>query len=145
MPQQRNRRSEETNGHFITEKYHNQSLLKTHQMVPQQNRKGRGENWWSGRESSRNLRSEHERKNRLATEINSLRDLWDDNERCDTHVIQVLGRGRDTHTPLQIQEAKQTPKRINPKKSAPRHIVRLLKAKDKGNTLKAAREKHLFF
>ena len=32
------------------------------------------------------------------------------------------------HTNLQIQEAKQAPKRINPKKSAPEHVTSMRKA-----------------
>ena len=42
---------------------------------------------------------------------------------------------------LQVQEAEQTFSRINPKKPTPRHIViKLLKTKDKGKNLEAARE-----
>lgn len=43
---------------------------------------------------------------------------------------------------LHIQEAEQTPSRIHSKKSTSKHIIiKLLKAKDKENTLKAVREK----
>ena len=44
-----------------------------------------------------------------------------------------------------IQEAQQTPSRINSKRSTPRHIiVKMSKAKDKTRFLKAARSKQLF-
>ena len=45
---------------------------------------------------------------------------------------------------LQIQEAEQTPNRINPEKSVPRNImIKCLKTQDKEEILKAAKEKHL--
>ena len=66
------------------------------------------------------------------------------NERCHIHVIRDLERGADGQnlkdimaeifpnlakdTNLQIQEAKQAPKRINPKKSAPKHVTSRRKA-----------------
>lgn len=43
------------------------------------------------------------------------------------------------HIDVQIQEAQQTPRRIKPKKTKPKHIlVKLLKSKDEENVLKAA-------
>ena len=42
---------------------------------------------------------------------------------------------------LQIQEAEQTPSRMNQRKSMPRHIVKLLKMKARVKILKAARGK----
>ena len=42
----------------------------------------------------------------------------------------------------QVQETQRVPYRINPRKNTLRHIViKLTKIKDKGNLLKAAREK----
>ena len=42
----------------------------------------------------------------------------------------------------QIQEAKQVPYKINPRRNTPRHIlIKLTKIKDKEKILKAAREK----
>lgn len=42
---------------------------------------------------------------------------------------------------LQIQEAEQAPKRINPKKPTPRHITLMSKRSRQGNDPEGAREK----
>ena len=43
---------------------------------------------------------------------------------------------------MQIQEAQRVPKKLDPRKHTPRHIIMTLpKIKDKERTLKAAREK----
>ena len=43
---------------------------------------------------------------------------------------------------LQVQEAQRVPKKLDPRKNTPRHIIlKLLKIKDKERILKAAREK----
>nr|KAF6363134.1 hypothetical protein mPipKuh1_010131 [Pipistrellus kuhlii] len=44
---------------------------------------------------------------------------------------------------LQVQEAHRTPNKRNPKKTTPRHIIKILRAKDKERILKAAREKQV--
>ena len=42
----------------------------------------------------------------------------------------------------EVQEPQRVPKKLNPRKHTPRHIIiTLLKMKDKGRILKAAREK----
>ena len=43
---------------------------------------------------------------------------------------------------IQVQEAQRVPKKLDPRRNTPRHIIiTLLKIKDKGRILKAAREK----
>ena len=95
--------------------------------------------------------------NRTKTEKNEiLRKLWDNNKRSNFHIIRVPEgekffssshfraekvfekiMAKDSSnlvkdTNLQIQEAEQTPDKINPKKSMPRHIIiKLLKLKTK--------------
>ena len=45
---------------------------------------------------------------------------------------------------IQVQEAQRVPKKLDPRRSTPRHIIiRLPKMKDKERLLKAAREKEL--
>ena len=41
----------------------------------------------------------------------------------------------------EVQEAQRVPKKLEPKRNTPRHIIKLLKIKDKEKILKAAREK----
>ena len=50
--------------------------------------------------------------------------------------------GKETN--IQVQEAQRVPKKINSKKHTPRHIIiKMVKVKDIGKILKAAREKQL--
>ena len=43
---------------------------------------------------------------------------------------------------IQVQEAQRVPKKLDAKRTTPRHItIKMLKVKDKGRILKAAREK----
>ena len=43
---------------------------------------------------------------------------------------------------MQVQEVQRFPNKLDPKRSTPRHIkIKLIKIKDKGRILKAAREK----
>ena len=43
---------------------------------------------------------------------------------------------------MQVQEAQRVPKKLNPKRATPRHIIiKMPKVKDKERILKAAREK----
>ena len=45
---------------------------------------------------------------------------------------------------IQPQEAQRVPKKMNPKRPTPRHIIiKMPKVKDKERILKAAREKHI--
>ena len=108
-----------------------------------------------------NLRTDQQNlpimNNRTKTEKNEiLRKLWDNNKRSNFHIIRVPEgekffssshfraekvfekiMAKDSSnlvkdTNLQIQEAEQTPDKINPKKSMPRHIIiKLLKLKTK--------------
>ena len=41
----------------------------------------------------------------------------------------------------EVQEAQRIPKKLDPKRNTPRHIIKLLKIKDKEKILKAARGK----
>ena len=42
---------------------------------------------------------------------------------------------------IQVQEAHRVPNKLDPKRTTPRHIIKIPKVKDKEGTLKAAREK----
>ena len=42
---------------------------------------------------------------------------------------------------LQVQKAQRVPKKLDPKKVTPRHIIKMLKVKNKEKILKATREK----
>ena len=45
---------------------------------------------------------------------------------------------------MQVQEAQRVPKKLNPKRATPRHIIiKMPKVKDKERILKAAREKQI--
>ena len=92
----------------------------------------------------------------------SLRDLWDNIEHNNIHIIgfpegeerqkgsekifeeiieeNLPNMGKEIAT--QVQEAQRVPYRINPRRNMPRHIViKQAKIKDKEKLLKAAREK----
>ena len=91
----------------------------------------------------------------------SLRDLWDNTEYTNIHIIGVPeGGGREKgpekiceviaenfpnmgkETVNQVQAAQRVPGRINPRRNTLRHIViKLTKIKDKDKILKATREK----
>ena len=94
--------------------------------------------------------------------MKSLREIWDNIKRTNTHIIGVPeGEERQKGTekifqeiiaknfpnmgkePLtQIQEAQRVPYKINPRRNTPRYIlIKLTKIKDKEKILKAAREK----
>ena len=109
--------------------------------------------------------AEHKREERLKTNEESLRELWDNVKRTNICIIGVPeGEEREKETekifqeiiaenfprmgkePLtQIQEAQQVPYKINPRGNTPRHIlIKLTKIRDKEKILKilkAAREK----
>ena len=42
---------------------------------------------------------------------------------------------------MQVQEAQRIPKKLDPRRNTPRHIIKLPKIKDKERILKAARDK----
>ena len=44
----------------------------------------------------------------------------------------------------EVQEAQRVPKKLDPKRNTPRHIIKLLNIKDKERILKAARGKQTF-
>ena len=92
-----------------------------------------------------------------------LRNLWDSLKLCNTRVIEVP-EGEERQQELEnlfeqimkenclnlvkeidfqeIQEAQRVPKKLDPKRNTPRHIIITLpKIKDKERILKAAREK----
>ena len=91
----------------------------------------------------------------------SLRDLWDNTEYTNIHIIGVPeGGGREKgpekiceviaenfpnmgkETVNQVQEVQSIPSRINAKRNTLRHIViKLTKIKDTNKILKATREK----
>ena len=103
-----------------------------------------------------------EKRKRLKTNEESLRELWD-NIKCKNICIIGVPEGeeREKETekifqeiiaenfpnmgkePLtQIQEAQTVPYKINPRRNTPRYIlIKLTKIKDKEKILKTAREK----
>ena len=42
---------------------------------------------------------------------------------------------------IKVQEAQRVPNKLDPKRTTPRHIIKMSKVNDKERTLKAAREK----
>ena len=46
---------------------------------------------------------------------------------------------------MQVQEAERVPNKMDVKRTTLRHIIKMLKVKDKERILKAAREKHLSY
>ena len=119
-------------------------------------------NKWGGGQTSGNHGCGTEKRKRLKTNEESLRELWDNVKHINIHIIGVPEGGeRQKGTekifqeiiaenfpntgkePLtQIQEAPRVPYKINPRRNTPRHIlIKLTKIKDKEKTLKAAREK----
>ena len=105
---------------------------------------------------------EQNKEKRMNRNEDSLRDHWD-NMKCkniciigvpegekrekgpekifeETIVENFPNMGKEIAT--QVQEAQRVPYRINQRRNVPRHIViKMAKIKDKGNLLKAAREK----
>ena len=105
---------------------------------------------------------EQKKEQRLKTNEESLRELWDNVKHTNVRIIGVPeGEEREKETekifqeliaenfpnmgkePLtQIQEAQRVSYKINPRKNTLRHIlIKLTKIKDKEEILKAAREK----
>ena len=105
---------------------------------------------------------EQTKEKRMKRNEDSLRDLWDNIKRSNIHIIGVPegeerekapekifeeiivenfpNMGKEIAT--QVQEAQRVPRRINPRRNTPRHIViKLAKIKDKEKLLKATREK----
>ena len=107
-------------------------------------------------------KAEQKREQRLKTNEESPREIWDNIKRTNIHIIGVPGgeeREKGTENILQAiiaknfpnmgkepltqtQEAQRVPYKINPRRNTPRHIlIKLTKIKDKEKILKAAREK----
>ena len=91
-----------------------------------------------------------------------LRDLWGNIKSTNIHIIGVPGGGEREKGPEkifeeiiaenflsmgkeivnQVQEAQRVPRKINPRRNTPRHIViKLAKIKDRDKILKATRGK----
>ena len=106
--------------------------------------------------------AEQNKEKRMKRNEDSLRDLWDNINRNNIHIIVVpegeerekepkkileeiivenfTNMGKEIAT--QVQEAQRVPYRINPRGNTPRHIViKLTKIKDKEKLLKKTREK----
>ena len=105
---------------------------------------------------------EQNKKKRMKTNEDSVRDLWD-NIKCTNIHIKGVPEGEEREKgpkkifeevivenfpnmgkeiATQVQEAQRVPGRINPRRNTPRHIViKLTKIKDKEKLLKATREK----
>ena len=106
--------------------------------------------------------TEQSKEKRMKRIEDSLRDLWDNIKRNNIRIIAVPGGEEREEGPekifqeiivenlcnmgeeiaTQVQEVQRVPRRINPRRKTPRHIViKLAKIKDKEKLLKAAREK----
>ena len=106
--------------------------------------------------------TEQNKEKRMKRNEDSLRDLWDNIQQNNIHIIGVPeGEEREKgpekifeeiivenfpnmrkEIPTKVQEVQRVPGRINPRRNMPRHIViKLTKIKDKEKLLKAIREK----
>ena len=103
-----------------------------------------------------NIQPEQNEDTRIQTNEERLRNIQD-NFKCSN--IQIIGvpEGEEEEQEIEnimkenfpnlakeidVQEAQRVPKKLDPRKHTPRHIIiTLLKMKDKGRILKAAREK----
>ena len=105
---------------------------------------------------------EQNKKKRMKTNEDSVRDLWD-NIKCTNIHIKGVPEGEEREKgpkkifeevivenfpnmgkeiATQVQEAQQVPYGINPRRNTPRNtVIKLTKIKDKEKLLKAAREK----
>ena len=89
-----------------------------------------------------------------------LRNLWDNFKRSNIRIVEVPGEVQEqeienlfeqimkknfpslSNRLQEVQEAQRVPKKLNPRRNTPRHIIiKLSKIKDKERILKAAREK----
>uniref|UniRef100_A0A8D1XUV8 L1 transposable element RRM domain-containing protein n=1 Tax=Sus scrofa TaxID=9823 RepID=A0A8D1XUV8_PIG len=134
-------------------------IKKSTRSSSQQNTGGRRRNKQCGGQAEI-TDAEQKREERLKTNEESLRELWDNVKRTKSYIIWVPdGEEREKGTenifqgitaenfphmakePLtQIQEAQRVPYKINPRRNTPRHtLIKLTKIKDK--ILKAAWEK----
>ena len=109
-----------------------------------------------------NIQPEQNEETRIQKYEERPRNLWDNFKHCNIRIIGVPeGGGQEqevenlfeqimkenfpnlaNETDFQeVQEAQRVPKKLDPKKNTPRHIIKLPKTKDKERILKAAKEK----
>ena len=102
------------------------------------------------------------RRNKNSKNKNSIRSLWDNFKHSNIQIIGVpegeeeeqdienlFEKIMKENSPnlvkeidIQVQEAQRVPNKLDPKRTAPRHIIiKMLKVKDTDRILKAAREK----
>ena len=102
------------------------------------------------------------KEERMKSNKNSSRDLWDNTEHTNICLIGVpegekREKGADNilediiaekflnlekETDIQVREGQRVPYRMNPKRTIPRYtVIKMAKIKDKERILKAAREK----
>ena len=110
----------------------------------------------------RNIHPEEKKETRIQKNEERLRNLWDNFKCSNIWIIRVPG-GEEQQQEIEnlfeqimkenfpnlakeihfqeVQEAQRVPKRLDPKRTTPRHIIiKLPKIKDKERILKAARE-----
>ena len=103
-----------------------------------------------------NIQPKQKEETRIQKIEERLRNLWDNYKHSNIWIIGVpegeeeeqeienvpnLAKEIDFH---KVQEAQKIPKKLNPKRNTPRHIIiKLPKIKDKEKILKAAREKEI--
>ena len=113
-------------------------------------------------EEAKNTQPEKQNEKRIRKFEDSVRSLWDSFKRTNIRIIGVPEDEREQdienlfeeimtenfpylvkEIDLQVQEAQRTPKKRNPKRTTPRHIIiKMPRAKDKERILKAARERN---
>ena len=109
-----------------------------------------------------NIQPEQNEETRIQKNEESLRNLWDNFKLSNVRIIGVSEREQEQEVEnlfeqimkenfpnlakeidfQEVQEAQRVPKKLDPKRNTPKHIIiKLPKIKDKGRILKAAREK----
>ena len=115
-------------------------------------------------EEEKNIHSEQQEEKRIQKNEGGVRSLWDNFKHTNIHIIGVPEENRESkkletlfekimtgnfpnlvkEIDIQVQEVHKVPKKMNPKRPAPRHIIiKMPKVKDKERILKATREKQL--
>nr|KAF6336921.1 hypothetical protein mMyoMyo1_012122 [Myotis myotis] len=113
-------------------------------------------------EEAKNTQPEKQNEKRIQKCEDSVRSLWDSFKRTNIRIIGVPEDEREQdienlfeeimtenfphlvkEMDLQVQEARRTPNKRNPKRTTPRHIIiKMPRAKDKERILKTARERN---
>ena len=110
-----------------------------------------------------NIQPEQNEETRIQKDEKRLRNFWENFKPSNIHIIRMPERDgeeqeienlfeqimKENFLSLEkeidfqeVQEAQRVPKRLNPKRNTPRHIIiKLPKIKDRERTLKTAREK----